>query len=115
MGNMVKFFYCFFGQVWYHELVVDDFGEWIIINTEGEMRTYDGYKKWIKRVNYVANATGYATAELLEKADGDACRATEWVCRLIGETDENGELVLTALTDELLCRFLACQGNEMIE
>jgi hypothetical protein len=35
MGNEVKFFYCFFCQVWYHELVVDDFDGWII-NTEGK-------------------------------------------------------------------------------
>lgn len=78
------------------------------------METRWSYKNWKKRVNVVPNTTGYTTWELLEKADGDACRATMWVCRLIGETDENGELVMTARTDEIMFQFLFCQGNGMI-
>jgi hypothetical protein len=78
------------------------------------MRKRGWYKNWMKRVNIVVDATGYSVAELLAKADGDADRATMWVCRLIGETDENGELVMTARTDEIMFQFLFCQGNGMI-
>jgi hypothetical protein len=85
------------------------------------MRTgkgYKSYKDWIKRVNIVIDTTGYSTAELLAKANGDAGRATDWVCRLIEETDktnEYNELVMTAITDDLMYRFLAWQGGQWIK
>ena len=79
------------------------------------METRGSYKNWLNRVNVAIDATGYSVTDLLAKADGDACRATEWVCRLIGETNENGELVMTALTDELMHRFLTCQGNGVLK
>jgi hypothetical protein len=59
----------------------------------------------------VVDITGYTTMELLEKADGDARRATEWVCRLIGETDKNGKMLLNDVADELMYRFLSCRRN----
>jgi hypothetical protein len=76
------------------------------------MSTWKGYKNWIKRVNIVTDITGYSTMELLTKADGDAGRATDWVCRIIEETDktnEYSELVMIVPPDELMYRFLLCQ------